>query len=393
MTVFSKSLLIIVKREFNRILRRKSISIPSLVLPCLLFLLFGMIYRNALVSGIPIAVIDNDNRELSITLTRYLESTSGMKIVSYPASFEEAKKEILRGKIDAVIVIPTDFEKNIKKGNNPVISFHINSSNLIKSNYLQNDGLKVIKTFSAGVTLKKLRSSGMMYEQAMARVNPVTVDIHPLFNSNYGYNTFLIPSISFFLLQTIILIVTALLISSEYTHNTFKELLESANSSITAIIAGKFIPHFLVHTANVLLLYYIIFPLFGVELQGSTAASILFSLIFIAVVLMFGMAISSLISKQMFATEVCLFITTPAFVLCGLTFPLWGMPPVIEFIANLIPFTHFVNGLLKVSYMGLGLSYIKHQVNLLLIFFLLGLAGSYLGIFIHSRKLKGNNEA
>jgi hypothetical protein len=58
MTVFSKSLLTIVKREFNRILRRKSISIPSLVLPCLLFLLFGMIYRNALVSGIPIAVIE-----------------------------------------------------------------------------------------------------------------------------------------------------------------------------------------------------------------------------------------------------------------------------------------------------------------------------------------------
>lgn len=355
-------LTLVIKREFKRIFERKTIFIPSLLLPVILFALFGLIYKNALVREIPIAICNNDNGEISLIITRYVESTSSMRIVEYVNSVKEIESEIKKGKIDGAFYFPANMENNIKAGGQGKAILFINSVNLIKSNYLMNDGLKILKTVSAGVLLKKYRSSGMTYEQAMSIINPVKIESQILYNPNYSYETYLVPGITTFILMMVVMLVAALAISSEVTHETFNELAILAKNKIYIIITGKVLPHLFIHSINIILLFYFIFPIFNIEGTGSIITSISLTIFFSMICILIGLAISSIFKNQMLATEIVLFIITPAFIFSGLTYPLWSMPGLIRTYAQLIPYTHFLSALLKIFNMNASINYVIKEL-------------------------------
>ena len=122
---YSVILLDVIKREFKRISERKTLFSLYMIFPIILFVFFAMIYMNEMVIDIPVAIYDEDSSELSILLTRYVESTSSMKIVTYVNSLEEVKSEFKKGNIDGAFYFPKDTEKNIKSGKQAnIVSVH-----------------------------------------------------------------------------------------------------------------------------------------------------------------------------------------------------------------------------------------------------------------------------
>ena len=363
----------VAKRELSRILHKRSLYILAIITPPIIFLLFAFIFRSALLRNIPVAVYDEDKSSLSLLITRYVESAPSMEVVKYVNSLDELKQEFLKGNVKGAFYLPKNMERDIKKGkqSNPVI--FINSMNLIISNNILNDGEKIIKTVSGGALLKKIRSSGAVENQAMDIVNPVKIDTQILYNSNYSYEQYLFPGLAVFTLMMIIMLTSVLLISSEFVHNTFPDLLHTAQNKISAIIIGKSIPHIFIHSINIIILVGIIFPLFGISINGQVILVLLYLIFFVIVTFFFAIAISSLFHDQMFATEIVLFYNTPAFIFSGLTFPLWAMPKAIAFASQFILFTPFLSGFLKIFQIGTPLVYIFNDVLRLSIFLCLSL--------------------
>ena len=221
----SKSILNIMKREFGRIAERKTLYMLMIILPIVLFFLYALIYKNEIVRELPVAICDNDHSQLSRTLTEFVESTSSMAVVKYVNSVDEIKQAFRRGEIQGAFYIPEDFEKTIKFGKPSTVVIYKNTSNLIIGNLILKDGSAVVKTFSGGVLLKKLRSKGMGVDQAMNIVNPVKLETQSLYNPNYSYESYLVPGLLAVTLQMLIMISSVIVISSEFTHNTFKELI------------------------------------------------------------------------------------------------------------------------------------------------------------------------
>jgi ABC-2 type transport system permease protein len=358
----------VAKRELSRILHKRSLYILLIIAPPVIFLLFALIFRSSLLRNIPVAVYDEDKSSLSLLITRYVEATPSMEVVKYVNSLEELKQEFLKGNVKGAFYLPKNMERDVKKGKqaNPVI--FINSMNLIISNNILNDGVKIIKTVSGGALLKKFRSSGAMENQAMDIVNPVKIDTQIMYNPNYSYEQYLFPGLAVFTLMMIIMLTSVLLISSEFVHNTFPDLLNAAQNKISAIIIGKSIPHIIIHSINIIILIGVIFPLFGISINGHVIITLLFLIFFVVVSFFFGIAISSLFHDQMFATEIVLFYNIPAFIFSGLTFPLWAMPKAIAFYAQFILFTPFLSGFLKIYQVGTPLSYIFSDLIKLSIF-------------------------
>ena len=162
-------------------------------------------------------------------------------------------------------------------------------------------------------------------------ISPINIETMALYNPNYSYTNYLIPGLTTFGYLMVILVAAVILISSEFTHDTFDDLLSISRSNISVIILGKSIPHILIHTMNILILAGLIFPMFHIKIMGSTLLVIGFLIYFVIVAFALGLMISSLFHNQMFATELALFIVTPAFIFSGLTFPLWGCPVYINF--------------------------------------------------------------
>lgn len=358
----------IAAREINRIAERKTIYLLSIILPIVIFLFISLIYKNGVLRNLPVAFYDADNSEISRLIIRSIDATASMEIAESLQSVEEIKKEFQKGNIQGAIYIPKGLEADLKSGKNSSVVLFKNTSNLIIGNTIYKDGLTTIKTISGGILLKKLRSKGMYYNAAMNLVNPIRTETLPLYNPNYNYENYIIPGLLIALLQMIIMIAAVLIISSEFTHNTFPELQELAGNNIAIILFGKSLPHLFIHIATVLGIIGIIFPLFNIPVTGSVFWTILFLIYFVITSFFVGILISSIFHEQLFATEVALFINTPAFIFSGFTFPLWGMPALHNYFAQIIPFTHFVTGFMKIYEMGAPVKYLLPEIIKLSIF-------------------------
>lgn len=358
----------IIKREWIRISERKNLYAISIALPVILFLIYAGIYQNEVVRELPVSIYDADNSQYSRKVIQMIESSSSMKIVDYSTSISEIKEKIISGEIEGAFYIADNFERDIKRGKPTNLIVYKNNANLIIGNVLLKEGMTISKTFSGGVLMGKLEKKGMNSDQAYAIVSPIKMVTHSLYNPNYSYLSYLAPGLMTYTIQMIIMVCAVLLISTEFKENTFGELVELAGGKIGNIILGKFIPHSLLHLTTAILIIGVLFPLFGIKLYGSVLLLMLLFIFYIAASLMMGLMISSFVHDHLFATEIALFINTPGFIFSGFTFPIWGMPFAHTIFAQVIPFTHFLSGFLKIYQMNLGLSDIMNEIGILTIF-------------------------
>ncbi len=345
----------------------------SIFLPIILFLLLALIYKNGMVRNLPVAIFDDDRSGTSRLIIRSIDATSSMNVVKYVSSVEELKSEFRKGNIQGAFYFPKEFETELKKGKKSTVIIYKNTASLIIGNTIYKDGMTVVKTISGGALLKKLRSKGLAEAKAMNYVNPIRIESQYLFNPNYNYENYLIPALIPAMLQMIIIVAGVLLISSEFSHNTFNELVESSGNSITAIIVGKSLPHIAVHTATVLGIVGIIFPIFQIEVSGSMIILIIFLIYFVIACFFVGLMFSSVFHNQFFATELAVFLNAPAFMFSGYTFPLWGVPALHNYFAQILPFTHFITGFMKIYQMNAPFHYLLPEIIKLSIFIIISL--------------------
>jgi ABC-2 type transport system permease protein len=384
----------VMRREFQRITERKTLSMLSIGLPIVLFLFLAVIYKNGIVHNLPVAICDEDHSELSRMITRSVEGTSSMSVVMYARSMNEIREGMLEGRIQAGFYIPARFEAEVKGGKYATVTVVKNSFNLIIGNTILKDAATILKTVSGGAMLKKLRSKGMSQEQAMNVVNPIRLDTQVLYNSNYSYLNYLIPPLLPMILQMIIMVAGVLVISSEFTHGTFTDLLDVGGDDLFAVFFGKALPHLALHSATVLGIVGIIFPLFGIEITGSVIAVILLLVYFAAASLFLALAISSLMHDQQKATEVALFLVTPAFIFSGLTFPDWAMPAFTVWYAQTMPFTPFLTAFLKLYQMNTPLKYVIPELLHLSIFIVVSIGVALIAIRLQIvRHIAGRKKA
>ncbi len=385
------ALINVLKRELGRIAKNKTIYTLTIFLPIVIFTFSSYIYKNGVLKEIPVIVCDRDHSSLSDSYCQLIESSGTMKISKYVASQEEIITAFKNGGIYAAFYIPDNFEADIKKGKCTTLTIYNNALNIISDYNILKEGKTITKTFSGAVLLKKLSSRGISAQESMNVINKVTIDTQSLYNPNYNYLTYLIPGFVPSLLQMIIMVVAVLLISSEFSHNTFGELLETANYRLSALILGKSLPHIAIHTITALGILAILFPAFDVPYSGSIFLTLIVYFIFICAAFYLGMMISTIIHDQYISTEVALFINTPAFIFSGFIFPMWAMPAANSLFAQIMPFTHFINAFIKIYFMNTDLSAAYKEIRDLCLFILFSLLIIVLTLFVQINKFKKKN--
>lgn len=378
----------IVRDEFHKITNSKVTIILYSIVTLLVFLSFSFVYKNEIITEIPVAIYDADKSDLSRNIIKMIESASSMKIAYYVNSMDEAQKLFKENKIHSAFYFPQNFSTQIKSGKQSEVVMFINSSNLIISNSLLNDGTKILKTVNAGILLKKLESSGLTEKQAMNLVNPIRVESNILYNQNYSYITYLIPGLTTFTLMMIIIMGAIPIINENIEDEDFKKTYKATGFKITPIIIGKAIPHFAFHFSNMLILIGLIFPIFHIYTQARIILIIGYLILFELVSFSFGIMLSSLVPKRVFATEVALFVLTPAFIYSGLTFPLWAMPKIHQLIAQLIPYTYFLSGFVKIFIMNASFVYFKNDIFILLLFLVISMIITIISLKIRLIKIR-----
>ncbi|HEX3019140.1 MAG TPA: ABC transporter permease [Chitinispirillaceae bacterium] len=354
------------KREVKRFSRDREMLFLVFFLPIILSVTLLQIYGSGALHKLPVAVFDEDRSELSGQMKLAIQSSSSMDVVLFASSIAEIKAALKSGKILGAFYFPSHMESDVKSNKqvNPVL--FKNSQSVISSGFLLKEGLSIFRTFNGGILLKKLRSKGLTEQQAMAIIKPINVDATVLYNAGFNYRNFLCPGIIFAQLQLIFMIAGVLLITREFDRHSFKAAYAISGKRFWMVILSKLLMMTFWSAVVVLFITSILFRCHQIYIfQFFTA--IMVAAIYNAASILFGMLIGTLLRNTLLSIEIAIFLSIPAFMLSGYSYPLWAVPDFMALFSKILPFTYFFTAWFKIAQMNTTSYYAIGEVTGLLI--------------------------
>ncbi len=337
----------VVKKEFIQIARDTRTLFMLAFFPATLLLVFGYVLSFD-VKEIKLGIFDNDRSEESSTLISAVSATEYFIIGRVFENRSRIDSFLDDGTLDAVIIIPEDFGKNISSGKGSPVQVMIDGSDGRSAGIVQGYIAGFINSYSQKVVSSYISGAGRKVEP------PVNIEPRIWYNPELKSSIFLVAGLIVFILMITGVISTALSVVREREKGTMEQLLVSPLSA-TAVIIGKTIPYLVISLLSTVIILVTGYLAFGVEVKGSYLMLFVSSTLFIMSALAQGILISTITTSQQVAFfAASLSSLLPALLLSGFIFPIAGMPGIIQAITVIVPAKYFVNLLRGIIMRGSG---------------------------------------
>ncbi|WEK70369.1 MAG: ABC transporter permease [Candidatus Chryseobacterium colombiense] len=354
-------------REWKRIFSIPNFYVVLLVIPPIIFIFYGFIYQKQFAKELPMAVWDEDRSSVSRMLTDMMEQNEYIHFTHTAFSNSEIESLMKKGEIFGAVHFPKNMEADVKKDHQSNITLYTNGAYLVPAKMIYKGAAEVIIKGGLAVVLQKAEKQGMPAEKANTLVQPIKLNTTTLYNPDFNYQMYLTPGLITVGLQMALIVASVLILNLEFKRNTIDELLKISTSS-SQIFIGKMLAHLCIAWILFLLVAFLVFPMYHLE-KPETYFNffIMYTLMSLACIGI-GMMVSAISNNLLLVTDIALFFTSPAFVFSGFTFPRTAMPWYDQFYAEIMPYTHFLDGFIKVYFMKLPISYAMPEIYKLLIF-------------------------
>lgn len=354
-------------REWKRIFSIPNFYVVLLVIPPIIFLFYGFIYQKQFARELPMAVWDEDGSSVSRTLTDMMEQNENIHFTHVVFSNAEIEKLMKEGKIFGAVHFPKNMESDAKKNHQSNITLYTNGAYLVPAKMIYKGAAEIIIKGGLAVVLQKAEKQGMPADKANTLVQPIKLNTTTLYNPEFNYQMYLTPGLVTVGLQMALIVASVLILNLEFKRNTIDSLLKISTSS-SQIVIGKMLAHLCIAWLLFILISFVVFPVFDLgKPQTDLSFFILYTLLALACIGI-GMMLSAISNNLLFVVDVALFFTSPAFVFSGFTFPRWAMPWYDQIYADIMPYTHFLDGFIKLYFMELPIGYAYPEMVKLLMF-------------------------
>src|SRR5665213_924669 len=148
--LFSHRLRALLRKEFAQIRRARRLAMSLIIPPTLQLLLFSLVL-NATVSDLRLGIIDDSRTPESRALTSTLTESKSFKSAGYYYDVNKLGDAISRSDLDAGVVIPRDYAKDLRRGRSVTVQFLLNAMNANTAAIAQGYAEGVIQTYNADV--------------------------------------------------------------------------------------------------------------------------------------------------------------------------------------------------------------------------------------------------
>lgn len=357
----------IIIREWKRIFSIPNFYVVLLVIPPVIFFFYGLIYQKQFAKELPMAVWDEDQSSVSRTLTDMMEQNDNIHFTHTAFSNAEIEKLMKEGRIFGAVHFPKNMESDAKKNHQSNITLYTNGAYLVPAKMIYKGAAEIIIKGGLAVVLEKAEKQGMPAQTANALVQPIKLNSTILYNPDFNYKMYLTPGLITVGLQMALIVAAVLILNLEFKRNTIDDLLEISHSS-SQIVIGKMLAHLSVSWILFVLVVFVVFPVYDLGKPGTDFNFFIIYTLMALACIGIGMMLSALSDNLLFVTDVALFFTSPAFVFSGFTFPRWAMPWYDQLYSDIMPYTHFLDGFIKLYFMQLPMHYAMPEVYKLLLF-------------------------
>lgn len=342
----ARQIFAVMVKELRQMARDKMTVAMMLGIPTLQLLLFGYAI-NLDVRNLPAAVADLSGTSGSRALTQDLFATGVIRPVAGVRTPQELQTLLRKGEIKIGIVIPADFERRKIEGREAMQVIVDGSDTSVQSTARQ---------------LAQMPLDGRGQNALQGQIS-----VLPLYNPERRSAVNVVPGLIGVILTMTLVMFTAMAIVREKERGNL-ELLITTPVSSGELMVGKVLPYIgvgLVQTTVVLLLGVL---LFKVPINGSLWGVYGAAMLLIVANLTLGLLVSTRAQTQFQAMQMAFFLFLPSILLSGFMFPFDGMPKAAQWIAEVLPLTHFVRLIRGVVLRGANLFELWPDVLALLAF-------------------------
>jgi ABC-2 type transport system permease protein len=328
-----------VRRAFRRLLAvatkevrqlsRDRVTFGMIVgVPLMQIILFGYAI-NYDVRNLATVVQDEANSSMSREFIAQLKATQVVHVSYTTNSSDELARLMREGRASMAIVIPNDFERRLQGETRPVVQILVDGSQ---------PQLAVVAGGIASMPL--LTRHGQGAYAGGKRLAPRRIEIRTLYNPEKRTAVQIVPAlIGVILTMTMVLFTSGAIVRERERGNL--ELLIATPLSSLELMVGKLLPYVGIGLIQTTIILIVGAWLFSVPVVGSLVDLYAACLMFIAATLGLGLFVSTLAQTQFQAFQLAFLTLLPSILLSGFMFPFEGMPLAAQWIAQLLPLTHF----------------------------------------------------
>jgi ABC-2 type transport system permease protein len=356
-----RTIFYIIRKEFIQVFRNKSMLPIIFVLP-IVQLIILVNAATMEMKHIRLSVVDLDMSGTSEKLINKFKGSPFYVINQYTFSIKDAENEMLKGNIDAIIHIPSGFEKNITRENSGKIQIIINAINGtvagITNAYIQN----MIAGYNVEVVTNIAGKSAVLD-------SPTTINITNSYwyNPQLNYKNFMVPAVLAILVTMIGMFLSGLNLVREKELGTIEQI------NVTPIrkyqfIAGKLIPFWIIALLELAFGITIGKLLFNIPILGSLWLLFGVAALYLLVVLGLGLLVSTMANTQQQAMFVMFFIMLICIMMSGIFTSVETMPDWAQVVDKLNPIYYFMRSVRMILLKGSGFKDILNEIMSLALF-------------------------
>lgn len=348
-------------KESHNALFDEGVIVFFIVVPLFYPLLYAYLYNNEQVHEVPTVVVDNSNSSISREFLRKTDATADIKIIGHCADMHEAVEMVHQHKAYCLIYIPAEFDKNLVEGRQAVVELYSDMSGLLYYKAVLSACSEV--SLSMNKNIKAQRLGGATEKQAEVFAYPIEYKYTPLFNTQNGFATFLIPAVLILIIQQTMVLGVGMLAGDEHEKKRkgfIHQYLTDKNPM--EILIGKSAAYLVFYIIVAVYLVCIVPNFFHLIHIWQWKDMLAFMLPFILACVFFSMTLSYLAYDREVFIIMFVFMSIPMLFMSGISWPSSAIPGLWKYVSWFFPSTFGINGFIRIGSMGALLKDVRPEL-------------------------------
>lgn len=311
-------------KELRQLRRDKLTGGMILGVPLMQILIFGY-GINFDVRHLHAGYVDEANTVASRALIADLRASQVLDFTESARTIGELRQHMAAGEISAGLYIPADFERRRLERSRPAAQLLVDGA-------------------SPGIEgpLRNLASVPLHLRQGAVADSWRALEVQTEYNPEHRTAVQVVPALIGVILNMTMVIFTAIALVRERERGNLELLITTPVKSVELMV-GKLLPYVLVGLIQTTIILVTGVLLFDVPFNGGVMELYLGASLFIAATLALGLLISTVTTTQFQAMQMGFMTMLPSILLSGFMFPFQGMPRAAQWLAQILPLTHFTD--------------------------------------------------
>lgn len=323
-----------VKKESLHILRDRRTMLVVMLIPVVLIVLFGFAISTE-VNKVNVAVVATERTDCVNDAVNRIAHNNYFNFCGF-IDQDQIDQELRSGKVSAVIVFASDFDRRMAQisdglPSTPIIQLIVDAAD--------------VNTAGASTAYLQEILLGSESKQAMFETRML---FNPQMKSAYNF----VPGIMGLIFILVCAMMTSVSIVREKEVGTMEVLLVSPMRPVKIVFA-KMIPYFVISCAVLVIILLLSYYLLGVPMSGGVWGIFSLSLLYVVLSLSLGLLVSIIAKTQVAALLIsAMVMMMPMMLLSGMLFPIENFPKIFEVISTVVPARWYIDAIRKMMIQG-----------------------------------------